>query len=242
MCKKTTIVRHYSHLVTTRSPILAFPIDFQFFGWSLQFFSLYQDLLLLAWLLFEELRVVVKVLTTDYWFVAVLLFLFLSKLFTCKAFSPLTFPLFNKMSESFLPRKIFSILAPGYCSLTRIQSQNRQTISTWFVLCGIIHNKYSLKSIESESVLFLVDLTICSVWIQAMFLRKWEFSSQSHSYHRLWCWSFSSWAKQEDYLRQASQLSSPLQSPSFVFMLRFILKLVFVSSTPPIIFWRFYLL
>ena len=141
VCKKTIIVRHYSHLVTTRSPILAFPIDFQFFGWSHQFFSLYQDLLLLAWLLFEELRVVVKVLTTDYWFVAVLLFLFLSKLFTCKAFSPLTFPLFNKMSESFLPQKIFSILAPGYCSLTRIQSQNRKTISTWFVLCGIIHNK-----------------------------------------------------------------------------------------------------
>ena len=141
VCKKTIIVRHYSHLVTTRSPILAFPIAFQFFGWSLQFFSLYQDLLLLAWLLFEELRVVVKVLTTDYWFVAVLLFLFLSKLFTCKAFSPLTFLLFNKMSESFLPQKIFSILAPGYCSLTRIQSQNRKTISTWFVLCGIIHNK-----------------------------------------------------------------------------------------------------
>ena len=64
-----------------------------------------------------------------------------------------------------------------------------------------------------------------------MFLRKWEFSSQSHSYHRLWCWSFSSWAKQEDYLRQASQLSSPSQS--FVFILRFIRKSRFSSLLLP---------
>ena len=145
MCKKTTIVRHYSHLVTTRSPILAFPIDFQFFGWSLQFFSLYQDLLLLAWLLFEELRVVVKVLTTDYWFVVLLLFFFLSKLFTCKAFSPLTFPLFNKMSELFLPRKIFSILAPAIVHWPgfKVKIDKQFQLGLYFVVSFTTNNNFN---------------------------------------------------------------------------------------------------